>query len=339
MKDFNEIILHKFPKQRIVVLGDLVADQFLSGNIARVSREAPVFILSHDSTETLAGGGANAAVNVANLGATAIAVGIIGKDNSGEALFERLQDAKVDCSYVVRSENFQTTAKIRVLAGQSYAARQQVIRIDYENKNIVSEEIRQKLKENLISACENADAIIISDYTLNPQLGVVNDEIAKLALKISQENNIPLVIDSRFRLENYQTATSATPNQDEIEAILGKEFSEMDCEKLLEKINYESLLVTRGNKGMFLVQKNKPSVVIEAVGSNEPVDVTGAGDTVIATYALSLASGLNFEESAKIANHAGGIVVMKKRTAVVSADELIESLKTYESFDQTAQNI
>ena len=339
MKDFSEIILQKFPGLKIVVLGDLVADQFLSGNIARVSREAPVFILSHDSTDTVAGGGANAAVNAAGLGASVIAVGIIGNDPSGEALFKRLQEAKVDCSYVIRSENLQTTAKIRVLAGQSYASRQQVIRIDYENKNVVSETIRQKLQKNLTSACENADAIIISDYTLNPELGVVNEEIARLALSISQKKNIPLVIDSRFRLEKYEKATSATPNQDEIEAILGKEFSEKDCKDFLKTIDYESLLVTRGNKGMFLVQKDNPSVKIESIGSKEPVDVTGAGDTVIATYALSLASGLNFEESAKIANHAGGIVVMKKRTAFVTPEELIESLKNHESFDQTAQTI
>lgn len=339
IKDFGKIIFEEFPKQKVVILGDLVADQFLSGNIARVSREAPVFILSHDTTETLAGGGANAAVNVARLGATAIAVGLVGKDSTGKALLENLNKSKVDCTYVISPENFQTTAKVRVLAGQTYAARQQVIRIDYENKNIVVDETRAKLKENLVSACENADAIIISDYSLNANFGVVNEEITQLALKISQEKDIPLIIDSRFRLEKYKAATSATPNQDEIEVILGKEFTEEDCERLLQKLNYESLLVTRGNKGMFLVQKDKPSIVIESVGSKEPVDVTGAGDTVIATYALSLASRLNFEESAKIANHAGGIVVMKKRTAFVTPKELLESLKTYESFDQTAQNL
>jgi D-glycero-beta-D-manno-heptose-7-phosphate kinase len=327
MKNFAETILSEFPKRKVVILGDLVADQFLRGTIARVSREAPVFILSHDDTETLGGGAANAAVNVASLGGNAVAVGLIGKDANGVALLKKLQESDVNCDFVVTTEKFQTTTKVRVLAGHHYAMRQQVIRIDYENKTQIDEEIRAQLKQNLISACENADAIIVSDYSLNPDFGVVNGEIARLALQISQEKQIPIVIDSRFRLQNFRGATSATPNQDEVEQILGKNFTDSDCLKLVEKLGLKSLLVTRGNKGMLLIEKDKTPLSIEAVGSKEPVDVTGAGDTVIAAYALSLASGLSFAESANLANHAGGIVVMKKRTATVNAEELLESIR------------
>lgn len=327
MNDFTETILKEFPKRKVVILGDLVADQFLRGTIARVSREAPVFILSHDDTETLAGGAANAAVNVASLGGNAIAVGLIGNDTNGVGLLKKLKESKINCNFVLTTEKFQTITKIRVLAGHHYAMRQQVIRIDYENKTRIDEEIRQKVKQNLISACEDADAIIISDYSFNPDLGVVNDEIAEVALQISKDKQIPLVIDSRFRLQHYHDATSATPNQDEVKEILKKDFSENDCFELLDRLNFKSLLVTRGNKGMLLIEKNRKPFEIDAVGSKEPVDVTGAGDTVIATYALSLASGLNFAESATIANHSGGIVVMKKGTATANVEELLESLR------------
>jgi rfaE bifunctional protein kinase chain/domain len=339
MKNFKETILHEFPKRKVVILGDLVADQFLGGTIARVSREAPVFILSHDNTETLAGGAANAAVNVASLGGNAVAVGLIGQDQNGEALLEKLKTSKVNCDFVVATEKFQTTTKIRVLAGHHYAMRQQVIRIDYENKTAVDKETRNLLKENLVSACLDADAIIVSDYSLNPELGVVDEELKSLSLQISKEKKIPLVLDSRFNLAKFEGVCSATPNQDEVEQILGKNFTDRDCFNLVEKLGYESLLITRGNKGMLLIEKGREPLELEAVGSKEPVDVTGAGDTVIATYALSLASGMTFAESAKIANYAGGIVVMKKRTATANVEELIESIENYGNAEQVTQTL
>ncbi len=250
---------------------------------------------------------------------------------------KRSNPLNVNCDYIIYAEKFQTITKVRVLAGQSYAARQQVIRIDYENKTAVESEIRLQLMQNLVAACENADAIIISDYTLNPDLGVVNAEIAAVAQQIAEEKQIPLVVDSRFRLREFPGATSATPNQDEIEQILGQEFSEDNCDNLLDTLGCKSLIITRGNKGMLLIEKDKTPFRIDAIGSKEPVDVTGAGDTVIATYALSLASGFSFAESAEIANHAGGIVVMKKRTASASIEELIESLKSRATIEQKAQ--
>lgn len=321
-------IRNHFSNQKIVIVGDLVADQFLRGTISRVSREAPVFILRHDETETLAGGAANAAVNVAALGGKVNLVGFIGTDANGRSLLEKLKNSKVDCEYLVSTDKIQTTTKVRVLAGQPFATRQQVIRIDYENQNEIDENLQARLKENFLAVAEDADAIIISDYNY----GAANAEIAETAKNIAAEKNIPLVIDSRFRLENFKGATSATPNQEEVEQILGKDFTFEDCERLREKLGLESLLITRGNKGMLLVEKDKPPMEIEIVGSNEPVDVTGAGDTVIAVYALGLASGLSFDDSAHLANHAGGIVVMKKGTASVNLAELLESIESDAKF-------
>ncbi len=139
MANLSDTIRKKFPKKKIVIVGDLVADQFLRGTIARVSREAPVFILKHDETETLAGGAANAAVNVASLGGHAILIGITGEDSNGNELLGKLRQSEVNCDYITTSKNHRTTTKVRVLAGQHYAPRQQVIRIDYENQDFHSE--------------------------------------------------------------------------------------------------------------------------------------------------------------------------------------------------------
>ncbi len=333
MTNLSDIVRAKFPQKKIVIVGDLVADQFLYGTIARVSREAPVFILRHDETETLAGGAANAAVNVASLGGKAILIGVIGADANGVALAEKLQTSKVDCRHVVSTDKYRTTTKVRVLAGQHYAPRQQVIRIDYENQRKIDEETNKRLKENLYSATVDADAVIISDYNY----GVANLELAEIAKRIAKDRKIPLVVDSRFSLKNFRGATTATPNQEEVEQILGANYTEQDCIGLCESLGYESLLITRGNLGMLLIEKNKPPLKLAAIGAKEPVDVTGAGDTVIAVYALGLASGLNFAEAAQTANHAGGIVVMKKGTASVAADELIASLSKIPNAERQAQ--
>ncbi len=335
MTSLSVTIRESFPNKKIVIIGDLVADQFLHGTISRVSREAPVLILRHDETETLAGGAANAAVNVASLGGNAVLVGVVGKDANGQTLLDKLCGGQVNCDFVLISDKMQTTTKVRVLAGQYYAPRQQVLRIDYENKKNADEELQKKLKENLLLSVEQADAIIISDY----DYGIANSEIAKIARKIAADKNIPFLVDSRFNLQNFPNATTATPNQDEVEQILGKDFTEQDCIELCKNLGFQSLLITCGNKGMLLIEREKQPVRIEAVGSKEPIDVTGAGDTVIAVYALGLASGLSFADAANLANHAGGIVVMKKGTASVSLDELLNSLEENTKAEHKAQTL
>jgi rfaE bifunctional protein kinase chain/domain len=326
--DLLKIIRDEFPRKSVLVVGDLVADQFLQGTITRVSREAPVFILRHDQTQTLPGAAANAAVNVASLGGKAILIGTVGRDESGAALLEKLKQLNVVCDHIVPSAEVRTTTKVRVLAGQEHAARQQVIRIDYENAPPLSAGLTAQLKKNILAAANGADAIVISDYNY----GTASPEIAQLINGIARERKIPLVVDSRFNLSDFPNATSATPNQDEVEQIAGRRMSdtaelESFCAELREKLEYQSLLVTRGGSGIMLLEKNSPAVHLEAIGSKEPVDVTGAGDTVIAAYALGLASGLSFLDSARVANHAGGIVVMKRNTASAGAEELLASIR------------
>jgi len=311
----------------VAIVGDLVADQFLNGKISRVSREAPVFILRHDETETRPGGAANAAANVAALGGTPLLVGIVGDDPNGLLLKRSLETAGVviGADRVIEASGVQTTTKVRVLAGQHYAARQQVIRIDYENREEVEIDVSRRIIEGAELACRAADAIVVSDYGY----GVVTEDLLALTLHIANERGIPMIVDSRFRLGQFPGATSATPNQEEAEQILGKDLDDAGCKTLRERLSVEALLITRGNKGMTLVESGREPMHIGAVGSSEPVDVTGAGDTVIAAYTLGLAAGMTFADAAAVANHAGGIVVMKKGTATAKIEELRNSIETY----------
>lgn len=317
-------IVKCFSSKTVVIIGDLVADQNLNGTIARVSREAPVFILRHDETSTRPGAAANAAANVASLGGRPVLVGVIGNDANGNSLRDAIVAAGIDSELVVSAPHISTTTKVRVLAGQSHAVRQQVIRIDYENHGEFTADLRKEIIRNLTSACENADAIIVSDYNY----GVIDVDTFEAARTIAQQKNIPILIDSRFSLNKFSGATAATPNQDEVEQILGKDFTSDDCFRLRDELGYEALLVTNGNKGMELFADGGVSTQIDAVGSPQPVDVTGAGDTVIAAFALGLASGMDLESAARVANHAGGLVVMKKGTATITIEELIASIDT-----------
>jgi rfaE bifunctional protein kinase chain/domain len=322
MAFLDDSIGTSFATKTIAIIGDLVADQFLDGTISRVSREAPVFILSHKRTTTLPGAAANAAANVASLGGSPVLFGLVGEDANGASLTAALTKCRVDPANVIADLSLTTTTKVRVLAGQHYAARQQVIRIDYENSTAVPVEVKDKMTAALTARSDSFDAIIVSDYGY----GAVFPEIFAEARDIARRRGIPIIVDSRYRLETFTGATAATPNREEVEQIAGKDFTDGDCADLRERLACEALLVTNGNKGMSLYTSDEAPRHIDVVGSPEPVDVTGAGDTVIAAFALGLASGLSFADAATIANHAGGIVVMKKRTATVTMDELVSSL-------------
>lgn len=318
-----ETLAERLAGKRIAIVGDLVADQFLSGTISRVSREAPVFILRHDETETRPGGAANAAVNVAMLGGVPLLIGCVGDDESGLLLRQSLSAFSVGVAHIETLPSARTTRKVRVLAGQHYAPRQQVIRIDYESHVPEPEELEPLLSAHIDDACGTADAIVVSDYGY----GVVTSGTFERARKAAAEAGVPLILDSRFRLGEFHGATSATPNQEEVEQLLGPDFTDADCVRLLDRLGLETLLVTRGNAGMTVVSRGSVPRHIDAVGSRSPVDVTGAGDTVIAAYSLSLAAGFDHFTAAEIANHAGSIVVMKKGTAAASIDELTDSFR------------
>ncbi len=320
-------IVGGFSQQRVVVIGDAIADQFVYGEISRVSREAPVFILRHEHTETTPGGAGNCAANLAALGAKVALVSVLGKDEPGQILSSKLREAGVDCDGVLLSDRRRTTTKVRVLAGQIHSTRQQVIRIDYDSEPELGAELKEMLRADAQKAVAVADAVIISDYNY----GVADPTIGNVVREAVGNRKTPVLVDSRFRLSSFSGFTSATPNEDEVEELLGAEHSddaalESAAEQLRQRLGYEALLVTRGSHGMTLLEANAAPLHIDAVGSRQPVDVTGAGDAVIATYTLALASGASFADAARLANFAGGIVVMKRGTATVSAEELLASI-------------
>jgi D-glycero-beta-D-manno-heptose-7-phosphate kinase len=323
-------IVKRFPGLRIVVVGDAIADQFVYGAISRVSREAPVFILRHEQTETVPGGAANCAVNLASLGATAALIGVAGSDTAGRALLDKLEAAGVDCRGLVTAEGTQTTTKVRILAGQLHSTRQQVIRIDYEGTPLPSNETYSQLRETALDLSQAADAIVISDYNY----GVAKPDLAEALRAATQTRKCPVLVDSRFALSQFRGFTSATPNEDEVEQLLGGVGNVADLEtageRLREELGYRALLITRGGHGMVLLEEGVAPLHVLAVGSSEPVDVTGAGDTVMATYSLALAAGASFSDAAHLANHAGGIVVMKRGTATITAGELENSIASLE---------
>ena len=326
MKSFEEIV-NAFPQKRLLVIGDTIADRFVYGEISRVSREAPVFILRHEHTETTPGGAANCAANLAALGARVALISVVGDDEPGKVLLEKLQTAAIDCGGVVVSSERATPTKMRVLAGQVHSTRQQVIRIDYDSQPAIEKDARERLGQQLRAEIAKADAVIISDYNY----GVVDVALATATRDAARQRDIPVFIDSRFRLSEFARFTAATPNEDEIGEMSGQPLSnDLELEvlgaKLREQLEYRALLVTRGSRGMVLFEADTEPLHIDAVGSSQPVDVTGAGDTVIATYALAVASGASFAEAALLANFAGGVVVMKRGTATVSAAELISSI-------------
>jgi rfaE bifunctional protein kinase chain/domain len=316
-------LVEDFSGKHLVVLGDVIADQFIYGEISRVSREAPVFILRHEQTKTSPGGAGNCAMNLAALGAQVELISVLGNDEPGRALLNTLTDAGVNCDAVSISEDLRTTTKVRVLAGQIHSTRQQVIRIDYDNEPELRSELQEKLRVRAIEAATSANAIIISDYNY----GAASPRIAAPVREVVADN-IPILVDSRFRLSEFSRFTSATPNEDEVEQLLSIKHTDQSAleaaaEQLRQQLGYKALLVTRGSNGMTLIEAGAAPLHFDAVGSRQPLDVTGAGDTVIATYALALASGASFADAARLANLAGGIVVMKAGTATVTRAELM----------------
>jgi rfaE bifunctional protein kinase chain/domain len=320
-------IVHCFPQRKIAVVGDAIADRFLYGSIARVSREAPVFILRHEQTETIPGGAANCAVNLAALGATVSLISLAGDDEAGRELRNKLAQSRVNCEGLITASNLSTTTKVRILAGQAHSNRQQVIRIDYEDSAFTDVDARQQVALALQKAASEADAVIISDYNY----GLVDETAVNTLRDVCAKRKVPVLVDSRFRLASFTGFTSATPNEDELEHLMGKTISglhhlENAAQELKDKLDYRALLITRGGQGMMLLEDGAAPLHIKAVGAQSPVDVTGAGDTVIATFALSLSCDSSFSDAARLANYAGGLVVMKRGTASVTATELEHSI-------------
>jgi bifunctional ADP-heptose synthase (sugar kinase/adenylyltransferase) len=345
--------------RRVAVIGDIIADEFIYGEIARVSREAPVLILNYDSTEIVPGGAGNAASNVASLGGAARLAGLAGRDETGRRLLATLKKRRIDVSPVARPAGYRTPTKTRILAGGIHSAKQQVVRIDRAAANTADDAARAAFRSRVLHAVRGCDALLVSDYGT----GLVTPKLVAEAAKIFRSKKIfrlkaeatrsrrhepggvrlpwperaeasrrkaegPILIDSRYALLKYRGMTACTPNESEVEQALGIRIAdnartlERAGRELLRRTRAEAVLITRGSRGMALFQAAHPTVHIPIFGSDQIADVTGAGDTVIATMTLALSAGASFEDAARLANRAGGLVVMKRGTATVSASEL-----------------
>jgi rfaE bifunctional protein kinase chain/domain len=320
-------IIEAFPRVTVTVLGDMVADEFVFGEISRVSREAPVLILRHRERTVLPGGGANAVNNLADLGVNVLPVGIVGNDDPGRLLLRSFRHKRIPVTGILKDKSYTTVTKTRIIAGMPHTWRQQVVRIDREPEAQPGRHLARELALATQQYLRASDALLVSDYGY----GAATPQILNAARRAS--NPVPIVLDSRHRMLEFSGITAATPNEPEVEEALGIKIGQnwdALCSagaEVINRMDLKSLIITRGRDGMVAFsEKHKPSD-IPIFGSDEVADVTGAGDTVIATFTAALAAGASAEEAAHLANYAGGVVVMKRGTATVSQQELIAALE------------
>ncbi|HET9228355.1 MAG TPA: PfkB family carbohydrate kinase [Thermoanaerobaculia bacterium] len=308
--------------QPVVMLVDLVADLFITGTPKRISREAPVLILSYQGEKLIPGGGANAVANVAALGGRPLPLGVVGDDSSGRGLLDAFHERGVSTEGIQVRSGYRTPTKVRILGGGKHSIKQQIVRYDIEETLTLTGEERDRFGECLESW--QARVAILSDYgygTVEPDL------LPRMREALGPEAT--LVCDSRFRLGDFRGLDGATPNEEEAEALLGSALDDAPegGRGLLDRLGARFLLITRGSQGMSLFERGS-AAYLPVHGTDQVADVTGAGDTVIGTFALALAAGATPLEASLLANYAGGVVVMKMGTATLSPDELRRAVES-----------
>ena len=326
MKELLEY-LPKLRGKKIGVYGDLIADEYVFGTIHRFSREAPVFIVNYEDSQIGLGGAANAVNNIHTLGGVPYPFGVLGNDLPGRTLFSVMKEKGISTDGVVADYQHPTFIKQRIVAGSPHSVRQQILRLDRCHVMNSDASCHQELRERAMSFMNKLDALIISDYGL----GIADPNQVEPVLAEATRAGVPVFVDSRQRLQLYRGATAATPNEPEVESLLGKILDNnllvQVGSDLLQKLGMKALLITRGKNGMALFTSDAPPAMIPIFGSTDIVDVTGAGDTVISTFTLAVSSGASFYDAARLANCAAGITVMKRGAATVSIEELNEAIR------------
>jgi D-glycero-beta-D-manno-heptose-7-phosphate kinase len=315
-------ILRAMRDRKIVILGDVMLDEFVWGEVTRISPEAPVPVVDVRRESVHLGGAANVLANVAGLGAKACVVGVIGNDAAGARLNQRLQETSPlqNSDYLIVDAERPSTTKTRIIAHN-----QLVVRADREKRSPVNGQVEKRIVASLKRALQDADAFVISDY----DKGVVTPSILGQVLPFAYER-VPVLIDPKIRnFSHYRPASLITPNHHEALRMTNTEEDSDDglhqaAKIIQEQLGCDAVLITRGAEGIMLVEGSSEPVFV-ATAAREVYDVTGAGDTVIATLAAALSTGATMLEAASLANHAAGIVVGKVGTATASADELLAS--------------
>jgi rfaE bifunctional protein kinase chain/domain len=304
----------KFSKVKVLIVGDVMLDRYWWGSVSRISPEAPVPVVKLDKTSVAAGGAANVAANVVGLGAETFLVGVVGDDSEAEVLKSILEDSKISSKYLISIKNHQTTVKTRIVAHS-----QHVVRLDQENTHPINESDESRIYKVIENLIAKADVVIISDYAK----GLLSDILLSRLITICRENDKKILVDPKGKdYTKYRDANLLTPNRKEAVEACNLEESEKDLiEKagtmLLDKISTEAILITQGEKGMTLFQKEGKSHNYNAL-ARKVYDVTGAGDTVIATLAVAIGAGLDYFEAANLANIAAGLVVEQIGTTSIT---------------------
>jgi rfaE bifunctional protein kinase chain/domain len=315
-------IFSKFNRARILVVGDLILDEFIWGKADRISPEAPVPVVWAQSQSTMPGGASNVANNVASLGAKVFLCGVVGDDKNGAILLEKLRQRQINCDAVIGDQLRPTTVKTRIIA-----AHQQVVRVDWENVERLSMEKTRALIGAVKSRIEEVDAVIIEDYGK----GAITPLLLKNIISLAKRYAKVVTVDPKIEhFSYYKGVTAMTPNEKEAAAGAGiKIESQEDADragrKLLKKLNCKGVLITQGEKGMKLFQGSRVTHIPTV--AQEVFDVSGAGDTVISVFTLALSCGVKMQDAASIANLAAGIVVGKVGVAVVTQEEILEAFE------------
>ena len=322
-----EEMANKFRGKRILVVGDMIADVYLNGRIARVSREAPVLVLEEIGKRVVAGGAANVVSNLAELGGDVYAVGVVGDDFFGEELKNILKKYKVHIEGIVTDKTRPTISKTRVIAGGRATVNQQVVRIDREDKDPLSKKLEAALIAKLDKLLPNIDGIVLSDYGSN----TITKAVKTLIINQAGKRKIPNIVDSRYNIGDFVGVGFVKQNDSELAAAVDTKITDMTSliaagSELLRRLNSNGVLITRGEAGMSLFERGGAVHHIPVSNRSEVFDVSGAGDTCIAAFILGLTAGFTPVISARIANYASGIAVRKLGTSTVNINELIEVL-------------
>ena len=313
---------YKLAEKTILVIGDIMLDEYHWCKVSRISPEAPVPVCQVTETTHVPGGASNVAHNIAELNCRPILFGVLGQDSSGEKLLKLLKKNKVDTFGVATDENKPTILKSRIIAHHQHVAR-----VDRESTHAISRSLQNEIIKKLEKTIPNADAVLLSDYLK----GTLSKNLIQKIITLAHTHNRIVIVDPKGTdYMKYKNATLLTPNFSEFKEIIKKEVSkekeiEVEAKKLIKKLHLKALLITRSEKGMSLVTPNE-KIDIETQ-AKDVFDITGAGDTVIATLSAALAAQLNFEEAAILANYAASIVVGKVGTSTTTLSELITLLE------------
>ncbi len=330
----DRIYLHSlvasFAKKRVLVIGDMVADEYLIGRPTRIAREAPVLILELDEERTVPGGAANVAVNACTLGADVFLAGVVGDDVPGQRLRHALEDLQMHQEGLVTDTRRPTSTKTRILAGSPQIVQQHIVRIDRVDTSDIGQPYTGYISDYIQGMLPTVNAVVLSDY----ENGVISPGIIESCIPLATELKKVVVVDSHGSLFRFQGVTALTPNQPEAELALGRTITSLaDLEEagqqLLDGSHAKSVLITRGAEGMSLFEIGKPPLhlpVHRLDHAIEVVDTNGAGDTVAATFTMALAAGASFAEAAYLANAAAALVVRRLGCASNTPEELISAI-------------